>query len=69
MTFAELTRKLRRLGIEFRRQAKGSHEIWWDPKTGRRTLINNHAGREIPPGTLRAILKDLALTEDDLRDA
>lgn len=66
MNYSELTRKLRRLGIEFRRQAKGSHEIWWDPKKRLYTRITNHGRQEIKKGTLARILKDLDLTEHDL---
>jgi hypothetical protein len=29
----EVIRKLRRAGFVFDRQAKGSHEIWWNSKT------------------------------------
>jgi len=69
MTYAELTRKLRRLGIECRRQARGSHEIWWDPKRKLYTLIPNHPGKEIKKATLAKILRDLSLTEGDMRNA
>jgi len=54
------------LGVEFYRQARGSHEIWWHPATGRRTTIPNHPGREIKKKTLAAILRDLDLKEEDL---
>jgi len=63
---SELTRKLRRLGIELRRQARGSHEIWWDPRRKLYTVIPNHPGREIKKKTLAAILRDLGLKEEDL---
>jgi predicted RNA binding protein YcfA (HicA-like mRNA interferase family) len=66
MTYAELARRLRRLGVEFRRQAKGSHEIWWNPKRKLYTLIPNHPGKEIRKSTLAKILRDLGFTEDDL---
>jgi predicted RNA binding protein YcfA (HicA-like mRNA interferase family) len=69
MNYGELTRRLRRLGIEFRRQAAGSHEIWWDPNKKLYTRIPNHGTREIRSGTYHAILRDLGLTEDDLRNA
>ena len=59
MTYRELTRKLRRLGYEFYRQAAGSHEIWWHPGMGRRTTIPNHGPKDIPKGTLARILRDL----------
>ncbi|MBF8286822.1 MAG: hypothetical protein HW393_636, partial [Dehalococcoidia bacterium] len=31
MRYSELVRKLRRSGVEFYRQARGSHEVWWRP--------------------------------------
>jgi predicted RNA binding protein YcfA (HicA-like mRNA interferase family) len=69
LRYGELVRKLRRLGFRYYGHAKGSHELWWLPKTERRTVITRHATREIPPGTLRSILRDLELTEEDLRNA
>lgn len=69
MRYNELRRKLRRLGYEPLRQAGGSHEIWWMPATEWRTVVPNHASREIPNGTLRAILRDLGLTMHDLNQS
>jgi predicted RNA binding protein YcfA (HicA-like mRNA interferase family) len=66
VNYGELTRKLRRLGIEFRRQGRGSHEIWWRPDSDLYASVPNHGAREIKRGMLRGILKDLGLTEDDL---
>jgi predicted RNA binding protein YcfA (HicA-like mRNA interferase family) len=65
MKYGELTRKLSRLGIVFRRQAAGSHEIWRNPANGRYSVIPHHT-RDIPAGTLAKILKDLGLTGEDL---
>jgi len=65
--YSELTRKLRRLGIEFRRQASGSHEIWWDPRRGLYSVISNHPGKEIKKRTLAAILRDLGIREEELK--
>ncbi len=65
----ELVRKLHRLGLELYRQGAGSHEVWWWPEKRARTTIPRHSTREIAPGTLKKILKDLGLREDDLRDA
>jgi len=64
--YSELTRKLRRLGIESRRQARGSHEVWWDPKRELYTLIPYHRSREISKKTLAIIVRDLGLKEEDL---
>jgi predicted RNA binding protein YcfA (HicA-like mRNA interferase family) len=66
MNYSQLTRKLRELKCEFYRQAAGSHEIWWRPETGQRTVISNHGKQDIPKGTLRAIAKDLGLELDEL---
>ncbi|MCY4582270.1 MAG: type II toxin-antitoxin system HicA family toxin [Chloroflexi bacterium] len=59
MTYRELTRKLRALGCEFDRQSRGSHEIWRNPASGSRTTIPNWGGRDLRPGTVRAIVRDL----------
>jgi len=67
MRYRELTQRLRRLGISFRRQAAGSHEIWWDSEKKLYTMIPRHPTREIQKGTLRKILKDLGLTMEDLQ--
>ena len=60
--------KLRRLGFEFDRHAKGSHEIWWNPVTRRRTTVPNHPG-DMPEGTLRAILRQAEVTPSNFLDA
>lgn len=62
MTSSELIRKLKKAGFVFDRQAKGSHEIWFHPITRKRTVIPNHPGREIPKGTLRAIIREAGLS-------
>lgn len=61
----DVIRKLRKAGFVFDRHAMGSHEIWYNPKTHRRTVIPNHPGRDIPKGTLRAIIEQAGLTIDD----
>ena len=66
MTYRILTRKLRKLGCEFVRQAPGSHEIWWNPKKRSFTTIPYHKAKDIPEGTLVAILYNLGFTKEDL---
>ncbi len=65
MTYAELTRRLRRLGCQIARQG-GRHEIWENPSNGRTVAVPRHAGQEIPPGTLRKILSELGIDASDL---
>jgi len=60
----EVVRKLRRAGFVFDRQARGSHEIWWNPHTRIRTTVPRHPG-ELPEGTLRAILHQAKLSIDE----
>ena len=66
--YRDIVRRLRMLGFEFDRQAKGSHEIWWNPSTKARTTIPNHPG-DIPEGTLKAILKQANILVDDFLSA
>src|SRR5436305_12779845 len=56
--YREIVRKLKALGFAFDRQAAGSHEIWFNASTNRYTTVPNHP-REMPEGTLRAILPGL----------
>jgi len=60
----EVICKLRRVGFIFDRQAKGSHEIWWNPQTRARTTVPHHPG-DLPEGTLRAILRQAGLTIEE----
>ncbi len=62
VTYRELVRKLRRAGFGFDRTAAGSHEIWFNPKTRRRTTVPNHPG-DIPAGTVRAIIRQTGLSK------
>ncbi|MCX5973800.1 MAG: type II toxin-antitoxin system HicA family toxin, partial [Coprothermobacterota bacterium] len=50
------------------RQAKGSHEIWLNPTTSRRTNIPNNPGTSIPKGTLKAIMKAAGLTVEEFSE-
>lgn len=68
MTSSEIIRKLKKVGFYFDRQAKGSHEIWYNPVTRRRTVVPNHPGKEIPKGTLRAIIREAGLTPRDFEN-
>ena len=63
--YKEIVRKLKKAGFEFDRNAKGSHEIWWNPTTRARTTIPNHPGN-MPEGTLRAILKQAGISPEEL---
>ena len=58
-------RKLRKAGFVFDRHAKGSHEIWYNPDSRKRTVVPNHPGKDIPKGTLRAIIQQAGFTIEE----
>ena len=65
--YREIISKLRRANFKFDRQAKGSHEIWYNPETKIRITIINHPG-DIPEGTLNAIIKQSGITIEKFLD-
>ena len=62
--YRDIVKRLKELGLQFDRQARGSHEIWFNPVTQRYTTIPNLPG-DMPEGTLRAILKQAGISPDD----
>ena len=60
----EVIKKLQELGTQFIREGKGSHSIY--KLNGRTTSIPNH--KEVSPGVLRNIIRDLALDRDLFND-
>ncbi|MCX5810122.1 MAG: type II toxin-antitoxin system HicA family toxin [Proteobacteria bacterium] len=63
-TYRDIVRILKAFGFNFDRQAAGSHEIWYNESTNRYTTIPNHSG-DMPEGTLRAILKQAGIDQND----
>ena len=64
--YRDIVKRLKALGLEFHRQAAGSHEIWFNPAQNRYTTIPNHPG-DMPEGTLRAILKQAGVEAESGR--
>jgi predicted RNA binding protein YcfA (HicA-like mRNA interferase family) len=63
----DLARVARKLGFELDRQ-KGSHAVFRRETDRAWIVIPMHAGRPIKPKTLVAILEDMGITPDQLRD-
>jgi len=62
MKWSELKRKLKNVGYEFLRDAKGSHEVWHHPeKPNSEIIIANHPSKEIGTGLANKILKQAGL--------
>ena len=64
LPYREVIRRLRDAGFVFDRQAKGSHEIWYNPITHRRVTVPHHSG-SLARGTLRAIIRESGLTVEE----
>jgi predicted RNA binding protein YcfA (HicA-like mRNA interferase family) len=65
MTYRQLTRKLRRLSCEYDRMGKGSHEVWKNVDTRAKASIPNWRNRDLKPGTIAGILRDLGVSRED----
>jgi predicted RNA binding protein YcfA (HicA-like mRNA interferase family) len=65
ITSAKVIRILRGAGFVFDRHAKGSHEIYYNPVTKRRTTVPNHPGTTLPKGTLMAIIKQAGIDRNE----
>ena len=62
----ELIRALERMGFRLLRKSKGSHWQFEHPD-GRRTTVPVHKGRDIGPGLLRKILRDIEMDAEELK--
>jgi predicted RNA binding protein YcfA (HicA-like mRNA interferase family) len=65
MKYAELIRKLKRMGCHMTRYGAGSHEIWRNPATSKQVPIPNHRSKDIGPGLLSSILRELDIDRQD----
>jgi predicted RNA binding protein YcfA (HicA-like mRNA interferase family) len=64
-TDKEVIRVARKLGFEFYRQAKGSHEIWVRRSDGSRIIVPRHAGKTIKKRTMKRILEGLEILPEE----
>ncbi len=66
-SYRKVTRKPGKLGFEFYRSGKGSHEVWINSTNHLRTTITHH--KEIREGTLRNILKQAQIEVEEFLEA
>jgi len=62
MRYRQPARRLRDLGCDEMRVGKGSHRIWHNPLTGKVTSIPDWGARDLTPGTVRAVIRELGIT-------
>ncbi|MBU0568605.1 type II toxin-antitoxin system HicA family toxin [bacterium] len=67
ITDKKVVRVLQRIGFEFYRQGKGSHEIWRRKTDMRHTTVPRHPGKIIKRRTLKSILNDIGLSVEEFR--
>ena len=70
MNSAGVVRALEKLGCEFARHGKGSHDIYIRMVDGKRMMSPVPMGKkDMPRGTLGSIAAKLGFTIDDILDA
>jgi mRNA interferase HicA len=70
MRYRELEEKLRKLGCEeVQRRGGGSHRRWRNPVTGKSTPVPDWGSKDIRPGTLRGIIRQLGLDWDEFKNS
>jgi predicted RNA binding protein YcfA (HicA-like mRNA interferase family) len=47
-------------------RSRGSHQLWMHPVSGKRTIVPMH-NKDIPKGTLYAILKQAGIEKEELQ--
>ena len=66
MNYKELRKKLRALGCqEIPRRGGGSHRKWINRATGRGSVIPDWGNKDLKQGTIRGMLKQLGIDQND----
>jgi len=63
----ELIRVLKKLGF-FENPERGTSHLVFAHRDGRRTTVSRHPGKDMPRGTLRAILRDINISIEDFNN-
>jgi len=66
LSYREVIKKARKAGFAFRRNTGGTHEIWWNETKKKTCVIPHH--HEIKSGTLKSIIRQMGLTEDEFKN-
>ncbi len=61
MRYREVAKRLKKLGCQELRQGKGSHRIWFNPETNQVASIPDWGSKDLAPGTVRAIVRELGI--------
>jgi predicted RNA binding protein YcfA (HicA-like mRNA interferase family) len=58
--YRDVVRLLKENGFEFKRQGRGGHEIWWNPRSGVRITVDRKLRSRF---TANGILKEAGLAK------
>jgi len=62
MRYRDLAQRLRELGCVELREGKGSHRVWQNPANGLIGSIPDWGGKDLAPGTVRAVIRELGIS-------
>lgn len=65
LSYRVVIKKARKAGFVFRRNTGGTHEVWWNESKRKTCVIPHH--KEIKSGTLKKILAQMDLTEEEFK--
>lgn len=65
MRYRDIAKRLKELGCEELRKGKGSHRIWFNPQTDQITTVPDWGNKDLAPGTVRAIIRELGISRDE----
>lgn len=66
LVYRKVIQKARKAGFIFRRATGGTHEIWWNEDKKTTCVIPHH--KEIKSGTLKSIINQMGLTEEEFKN-
>ncbi|NQU77587.1 type II toxin-antitoxin system HicA family toxin [Candidatus Falkowbacteria bacterium] len=67
LNYQQLIKKLKKLGFYYKKQCKGSHELWVRDLDKATTIVPRHSGN-ISRTVIKGILKDLTMSVKDFND-
>lgn len=66
LPYRKVIKKLKKFGFVLLRATGGTHEVWWSEKTQKTCTVPHH--KEVKAGTIRSILKQANITEEEFLD-
>ncbi len=68
MTYRDLSKRLRELGCQELVGGKGSHRKWYNPAQDKVTVVPDWGSKDLAPGTVRAVVRELGISREEFGD-